>query len=270
LTKKIIGIIGCGAIGSALAEYASKNMTGSLERIIFFDIDPDKATSLMKKVAISETASSKKEVIDRAHLVIETATKKIVPELLKTIIEKKKDLIVLSIGGLLGCEDLIEEARKKNIRIILPSGAISGIDALKASKIAGLESVTLTTRKAPKSIKGAPYLEENGIDVDALTEETVVFEGNAREAMEGFPKNVNVSALLSIAGLGAEKTKVKIVISPDYTKNIHEIEIISKAGSVTTKVQNIPSPSNPKTSYLAALAAITALENYFDSIRIGT
>ncbi|MFQ5952709.1 MAG: aspartate dehydrogenase domain-containing protein, partial [Candidatus Omnitrophota bacterium] len=135
---------------------------------------------------------------------------------------------------------------------------------------AGIESVTITTRKPPKSIKGAPYLSENNIDVEGIKEETVIFEGNALDAIKGFPKNINVSALLSIAGIGPEKTRVKIVVSPEYTRNTHEIEVKSKAGTIKTRTENVPSPDNPKTSYLAALAAIASLRGYFDSIKIGT
>ncbi|MBD3426310.1 MAG: aspartate dehydrogenase [Candidatus Omnitrophica bacterium] len=268
--KKTIGIVGCGAIGSYLADYACENMTGRISGVVIWDKDAEKSESLYGKVPRVKIAGELEELAEQADLIIEAASPMAVPGLFEVALEKGKDLIVMSIGGLLGNEHLLAAAREKGIRLMLPSGAIAGIDALKASKIAGLESVTITTRKAPRSVKGAPYLADEGIDVDSIDKETVIFEGNALEAIKGFPKNINVSALLSIAGLGGEKTKVRIIVSPEYTRNSHEVEMISGAGRVLTRTENTPSPSNPKTSYLAALAAITSLQGYFDTVRIGT
>jgi aspartate dehydrogenase len=270
MDKKTVGIIGCGAIGTALAEYAEKEMSSKIDKIALWDTDAGKADVLAKKLQGVEVASGMEELVNSSDLVIEAASPFAVPEVFKAVLGQKKDIIVMSIGGLLGNEHLLEAAREKGVRVILPSGAISGIDALNASKVSGLESVTITTRKAPRSVKGAPYLDEKGIDVDSIKEETVIFEGNAFEAIKGFPKNVNVSALLSIAGMGGEKTRVRIIVSPEYTKNSHEVEIVSKAGRVLTRTENVPSPTNPKTSYLAALAGITSLRDYFDTVRIGT
>lgn len=270
MDKKTIGIVGCGAIGSYLAEYACENMTGKISSVVIWDKDAEKAEFLSSRVRRVKMAGGLEDLARQADVIIEAASPLAVPDLFKVALEKQKDLIVMSIGGLLGNEHLLAAAREKGIRVTLPSGAIAGIDALKASKIAGLESVTITTRKAPRSVKGAPYLAEKGIDVDSIDKETVIFEGNALEAIKGFPKNVNVSALLSIAGMGGEKTKVRIIVSAEYTRNSHEVEIISGSGRVLARTENVPSPSNPKTSYLAALAAITSLREYFDTVRIGT
>ncbi|RKY42445.1 MAG: aspartate dehydrogenase [Candidatus Makaraimicrobium thalassicum] len=270
MRQKIIGIIGCGAIGSALAEYAEKNMAALITETVLYDIDARKAEALSGKLRRAGIAGSLEEAVDKADLVIEAASARIVPDLLRAVFDRGKDAMVMSVGGLLRSEDLLGAAREKGITLVLPSGAVPGIDALKAADIAGIESVTLTTRKGPESIKGAPYLSEKGIDVKAITGEDVVFEGNALEAMRGFPKNINVSALLSIAGIGAERTRVRIVVSPAYTRNIHEIEVRSKAGIMTMRTENVPSPDNPRTSYLAVLAAVAALKGYFDTVRIGT
>ena len=271
MRKKAIGIIGCGVIGSALAEYAKKELTEKIEKIILYDSDSEKMTSLAGKLSRrSQAAGSISEVVSESDLAIEAATPKIVGEVLDAAISRKKDVMIMSVGGLLESEKELEKARALDIKVLVPSGAIAGIDAIKASKKAGIESVTITTRKSPKSIKGAPYLLEKNIDVDKIEKETVIFEGNAAEAVKGFPKNINVSALLSIAGIGAEKTRVRITVSPEYTRNTHEIAVKGKAGVITARTENVPSPANPKTSYLAALAAIESLRGYFDSVRIGT
>ncbi|MDP8299754.1 MAG: aspartate dehydrogenase [Candidatus Tantalella remota] len=265
-----VGIIGCGAIGSALAAHVSEKMSDKIEKMILCDVDGEKVKDLAAKTANAEACSDIGETIEKSDLVIEAVSPVVAPEVLKSAISKNTSVMLMSIGGLLDNEDLLDEARSAGVKVLLPSGAISGIDAIKAARVSGIESVTITTRKAPKSLTGAPYLADKGIDVDSIDDETVIFEGSAREAIKGFPKNVNVAVLLSLAGIGVDKTKVRIVVSPDYTSNTHEIEVISAAGTVATRTQNVPSPTNPKTSYMAALAAITALEGYFDSVSIGT
>ncbi len=266
----IVGIIGCGAIGSVLAAYVSEKMSDKIEKMILCDLDSEKLKELLAKTDNSEASSDIGETIDKSDLVIEAVSPAVAQEVLKRAIAKNTSVMLMSIGGLLDNEGLLDEARAAGVQVLLPSGAISGIDGVKAARVSGIESVTITTRKAPKSLKGAPYLADKEIDVDSIEGETVIFDGSARDAIKGFPKNVNVAVLLSLAGIGVDKTKVRIVVSPEYTSNTHEIEVKSASGTVSTRTQNVPSPANPKTSYLAALAAITALEGYFDSVRIGT
>jgi aspartate dehydrogenase len=268
--KKVIAIIGCGAIGSALAGHISEKMDRYVSRQVLYDVDAAAAEVLAKKIGASQIARDMEEAAEKSDVIVEASQKSAVPELLRTAVEKGRDIMIMSIGGLMGEEGLLDQARERGISVMLPSGAIAGIDAVKAARIAGIDSVTLTTRKSPASLKGAPYLAENNVDLDSIKKETVIFDGNALEAIKGFPKNVNVSALLSIAGIGAEKTKVKIVTSSEYTSNIHEISIESKAGRFTFRTENVPFPSNPKTSYLAALSAMATLEEYFDAIKVGS
>ncbi len=270
MSRKTLGIIGCGNIGSALARAAAGEMTAHISALILWDIDPRKTALLEKELSVARTASDAEEVLATADLTIEAVSPSLARELVKTAVRKRKDILVMSVGGILDNMELLQEARQKGVKIILPSGAVSGIDALKAARIGGLDSVTLTTRKPPGSVKGAPYLKEKGIDIGSVTEETVIFEGNAADAVKAFPRNINVSALLSIAGIGAQKTGVRIIVSPEYKTNIHEIEIKGMSGTIITRTENIPSPENPKTSYLAVLSAIAALREYFDTVRVGT
>jgi aspartate dehydrogenase len=154
--------------------------------------------------------------------------------------------------------------------VYLPSGAISGIDAIKSARNE-LESVTITTTKHPRSLKGAKFFETSNLDLDNISDETIIFEGTASEAVRLFPKNVNVSALLSLAGLGSHETIVKVVADPNTDKNIHKIEAVGKFGKINTVVENIPDSTNPKTSRLAILSAIETLRSICsDEIKIGT
>lgn len=266
MDKKTVGIIGCGNIGQKIAGYINKDLSNYVSKLFVWDVDKLRE----KNIKNASRAKSLVKLVKSSDLVIECAAPPIVKEVLALAIKNKKDAIVLSIGGLLDNPGLLARARKNGTRIILPSGAISGIDALKAAKLAGIKSVTITTKKHPKSLKNSMYLRMKGIDTAKFKKDTIVFNDTARAAIKAFPKNVNVSVLLSIAGIGPDKTKVKVIVCPKLKKNVHEIEIKSKACDIFTRVENLPSPDNPGTSYLAILSAITSLREYFDTIRIGT
>jgi len=265
-----IGIIGCGNIGSALARACSREFPEYISGINLWDTDKDKPDALAKELEIAETSESEEALITSSDLIVEAVSPEVAGRLAERAVRDKKDILIVSIGGLLGREDLLERADIEGIRLMLPSGAIAGIDAIKAAKQAGIDSVTLTTRKPPASLKGAEYLIRNGIDIDEIDRETVIFEGSACEAIKVFPKNINVSVLLSIAGIGPENTKVKIITSPDFTGNSHEVVVKGRSGTITARTDNVPSPENPKTSYLAILSVVAAVKDYFKTVRIGS
>ncbi|MBF0252367.1 MAG: DUF108 domain-containing protein [Candidatus Omnitrophica bacterium] len=268
--KKTLGIIGCGNIGTIIVRSYEKQLSDVVSKINLFDIDNIKMTALSKEAACSVAAQDMEELIMHSDIVVEAVSPRLVPEVLELCIKHSKDILVMSVGGILECEELIELARHKHINVILPSGAIAGIDAVKTAKISGIENVTITTRKPPKSLKGVAYLEQKGIDIDLIKKETVIFEGTAREAIKIFPQNINVSVILSLAGIGPDKTKVRIITSPEFTGNSHEIQVKAASGTITTIADNVQSPDNPKTSYLAGLSAVAALKQYCDPIKIGT
>jgi len=179
--------------------------------------------------------------------------------------------MVMSAGGIAGDYLSISSlARKTGSKVYLPSGAVCGIDGVKAAMLGGIKTAELTTRKPPAALKGAPFIDKHGIDLDAINSETTIFEGSAREAIEGFPANINVSCTLSMAGIGIDKTKIKIITSPDYKSNSHEIVVEGEFGKLTARTENVPSPANPKTSYLAALSAIATLRQIVEPLKIGT
>lgn len=265
-----VGIIGCGAIGSEIAAACQKRLKAKIDLVAVCDADTKKAETLAAALGKGVEALTMDALIKKADLVIEAASAAISANVAEKCIREKKDCMVMSVGGLLGREKLLESAKDKGIRLYIPSGAICGLDGLKAASIGKIASVTLTTRKPPKGLAGAPYLKEKNIDVAGIDRETVVFEGSALEAVKGFPQNINVAAVLSLAGIGAERTRVRIVTSPAYSANIHEVEITGECGVIRTRAENVPSPNNPKTSYLAIMSAIALLEGITSGIRIGT
>ena len=270
--KKIkVGIIGCGTIGQEIARSCvGVDLSDKVELLAVCDVDQSKIDALKKELNKKIAALTLDGLIKRVDLVIEAASAEISAEVMEKAIKNGKDIMVMSVGGLLGHEKLLDEAKERGIKVYIPSGAICGIDGLKAASVGKIESVTLTTKKPPKGLEGAPYLVARNINLKDIKEETAVFEGTAEEAAKGFPKNINVCAVLSLAGLGAKNTLVRIVTSPDFKKNIHELEIIGDAGRITTKTENVPSKANPRTSALAILSAIATLEGITSDVRIGT
>jgi aspartate dehydrogenase len=271
-----IGILGCGTIGSELAS-AIQDGTITWPLTAVYDRDADSANAMIAEFPSDErplVASDLDELTDEADLVVETAGQRAVQESAVPVLEAGCDLMLLSVGALADDdlrESILQTAETEDATVHAPSGAIAGIDAIKAAALTGdLESVTLRTRKNPSGLAGAPYIEENDIDLEGMTEETVVFEGTATEAAAAFPSNINVAVSLSLAGIGTEETTVTIVADPEEENNVHRIEASGGMGRIETEVHNVPSPTNPKTSYLAALSAIEKLRGLSATLRVGT
>lgn len=271
---KKIGLLGCGAIGTQIAlAIDSGKIPAELTHI--YDFDGAKAEALLAKLAKKPTLVANPHLLssNNVDIVVEAASQEAVKNHALSILQNKKDLMIMSVGALLDESvfdilfDACVEFKKK---IYLPSGAIAGLDALKSVKNE-LESVTLTTTKNPKSLTGAKFFSVRNVDVNSIVQKTVIFEGAAKEAVTLFPANINVAALLSLAGLGSEKTSVKVVADPATDKNTHQIEAKGKFGKITIQVENVPDSSNPKTSRLAILSAIECLRAICsDDIKIGT
>lgn len=268
-----VGIVGCGAIGSSLARAVARDFKQQAKLVALFDLQPEKSRKLSRRLSGGDglVVRDIRRLIQRSELVIEAASAASSLSIAKEALSRGRDIMLMSIGGVINAFTRLNLlAAKNNCRIFLPSGAIAGIDALKAAKAAGIKSVVLTTRKNPAAFKNVRYVEAKGIKLDKIKGEKVLFYGSARQAVKNFPQNINVAAILSIAGIGQERTRVRIIASPEVKENVHEIEVVSRAGKVFTRTQNILHPDNPKTSYLAVLSAIATLKQIFTSVKIGT
>jgi len=178
-------------------------------------------------------------------------------------------VMVLSAGALLPRPELIDLAKERGGQIIVPTGALIGLDAVTAAAEGEIRSVRMITRKPPRGLAGAPYLERNGISVEGLNGAKLVFSGTAREAAAGFPANVNVAAALSLAGIGPDRTTIEIWADPAVTRNCHRIEVESDSAMFSMSIENIPS-ENPKTGRITALSALAALRKLHAPLRVGT
>jgi len=270
MNKLKIGIIGCGTIGSKLAKVIDKELKDRAWIAGLCDIDKEKLERLCRSLKSKPASLRLLDLIKKSDLTIEAASAKVSAHILKNAINAKKDVMLMSVGGLLGHERLFKLAQKRGIKVYLPSGAIGGVDAIKAASQAKIRSARLITRKPPRGLEGAPYIIKNKINLKNIKGEKILFDGPAAEAVKAFPKNINVSALLSLVGIGAKKTRVTIVTSPSFKQNSHQIEVRGDFGKLFTKTENVLSPDNPKTSYLAVLSAIATLKQILSSVRMGT
>ena len=210
---------------------------------------------------------------EKIQLVIEAASQKAVRQYAVKALSEGKDLMVMSTGALLDEELFMEVsnvARQRGRKVYVPSGAIVGLDNVKAAAVRSIDEVMLITRKPPRSFKGALLIKKRGIDLSRLDKPVLLFEGPAREAVKLFPRNVNVSASLSLAGVGPDRTRVRVIVDPEAENIMHEIHVRGEFGEILTRTINKPFPENPKTSYIAALSAIATLRKISGSIVVGT
>jgi aspartate dehydrogenase len=275
MPEKRVGLLGCGTIGSQLAIAVDSGKVANASLASLFDIIGSSAQSLKSKMQSSPDAYSDfaQFVSSDIDIVVEAASQDAVRKFGKAVLEAGKDMMVMSVGALADktfLSELVQVASKKGCRIYVPTGAIAGIDAIRSVKHL-LESVTLTTTKNPKALAGAPFFETSEVKLEDIAKKTVVYEGPASEAVRAFPANVNVAAVLSLAGIGVDKTQVRIVADPAATTNQHEIIATGSFGQLHITVNNVPSPGNPKTSFLAVLSAIECLRSICDDgMRIGS
>jgi len=274
MNKKInIGIVGCGAIGSSLAKTVKLQLSKQANLAAFYDFDSVKALKLAKGLRVNKgsVVNNLGALIKKSDLVIEAASAACSWDIAQKSLNKGRSVMIMSVGGVIErVTQLNNLAQKHNTHVYIPSGAIAGIDALKAAASGKIDKVTLTTYKNPLAFKGVRYVEESGINLSSIKSDKVLFSGPAVKAVKLFPQNINVAAVLSMAGIGAKKTIVKIVACPKAGKNIHQIEIESSAGKITTRTENVLHPENPKTSYLAVLAAVATLKQILVPVKIGT
>jgi aspartate dehydrogenase len=265
-----IGLVGCGSIGKVIARsIAEKRIKAELKCV--YDMDRENAEEFAEKfhTEYMEFDEMLKQELD---LVLEAASQEAVRTLMPKALKAKKNVMIMSTGALAD-EKLLQEigelAEKNNLKVYLPSGAIAGLDGIKSARDE-IERVMIKTTKPPKSLEGAPFFEKHPMNLSEIKKPTVIYEGNAEEAVKLFPSNINVAASLSLAGIGPKRTKVQIVADPNIKSNIHEIIAEGRFGVLKTRVENVPSPDNPKTSYLAALSAVATLRKIGEAIQVGT
>jgi aspartate dehydrogenase len=265
-----VAVGGFGAIGKVVAEALDHGVEG-LRLAAVSARDAGRAERAVAGFATPVPVLPLDRLWEAADIVVECAPAVHLRDLAEPALAHGRSVIVLSCGALLDNFDLVDLARRQGGRILVPTGALIGLDAVQAAALgAGISSVQMITRKPPGGLEGAPYLVAHQIRVTGLTEPKLVFSGSAREAARGFPANVNVAAALALAGIGPDRTTIEIWADPGVTRNIHRIEVTADAASFAMEIQNVPSLENPRTGRLTPLSAIALLKKLSSPLAIGT
>ncbi|WP_285766826.1 aspartate dehydrogenase [Peribacillus sp. SI8-4] len=259
-----LGLIGCGNIGKFLLQAINEDGLLPGSRIVALYARREEIAAQLSEQFKANAYGDVDGLLEAdVDFIIEAATVEAAKEYAANVLRSGKDLLLSSIGAMADAafaETVNKLCRMNDVQLFLPSGAIGGLDVLKsANAMYGLESVSITTRKPPSALPAG----------SSLANEKVLFVGSAAEAIKKFPRNINVAVVLSLAGIGTEHTKVKIIADPNVVKNIHLIEATGSFGKLKLEVENDPMPNNPKTSYLAALSVLATLQNKENRVQIG-
>jgi aspartate dehydrogenase len=263
-----VAVVGLGSIGRKVVEALDQGIDGLVLAAVSVQ-DPAKHRDFLAGLKKPPAIVPIDGLADIADMVIECAPAKLVRSIVAPFVSRGKTAVVLSAGALLVNEDLIELAKLHDGQIVVPTGALIGLDAMTAAAEGKILSVRMVTRKPVKGLIGAPYLVEHNIDIEHITEPLRVFEGTAREAAKGFPANLNVAVALSLAGLGPDRTRLEIWADPTVTRNVHRMEVDSDSARFSMTIENIPS-ENPKTGRITALSVIAYLRKQRSALRVGT
>ena len=259
---KRVAVAGLGVIGMRVARYIDDGAVEGIELSAVASRNTEKASKSAAELKKVPVVCSLKELPKLADIIVDCTPASIFREVAETVIAEGKILMPLSVAALLENMDLVDLARETGAQIIVPTGAIIGLDTVRAMAVGEIHSIVLETRKPPNGLAGAPHLVNNNISVEDLTEAKLVFKGNAREAAKGFPANVNVAAALSLAGIGPDKTEVEVWADPAVDRNMQTVTIVSDSGDATMKMRNIPSVENPRTGKIVAQSVVATLKRH--------
>jgi aspartate dehydrogenase len=263
-----VGLAGLGAVGLEVARRLIAGVPGlRLTAVAVREVD--KARHALPQVGDTIALRKATDLAADCDVVVECLPPALFREVAISAIDRGRLFMPLSVAQLLEHGDLIERARQKGARILVPTGALIGFDAVRAAAEGSIRSVNMVTRKQPAGLDGAPYLRERGILVTGLMAPLKVFDGTAREGARGFPTNVNVAAALSLAGIGPDRTHLEIWADPTVTMNTHSITVDADTARFTMTIENVPS-ENPRTGKVVALSTVAALRALVSELKVGS
>ncbi len=264
-----VGVAGLGAIGMAVARGLEQGIPGlALAAVAARDLE--RARGRIADFSTPPEVVEAAQLATLADVIVECAPASVFRDIAEPALAAGRTLIPASIGALLAHEDLIDLAARGGGHIIAPTGALIGLDAVRAAAEGKIASVRMITRKPPASLAGAPYLAEHDIRLDGLTAPLKIFDGNARDGARGFPANVNVAAALSLAGIGPERTHLEIWADPALSRNTHHIEVEADSARFSMTIENVPSEENPRTGRITALSLLATLRRLTATLTVGT
>ena len=265
-----VGLVGCGIIGSRLALTLQRVYAKTARVVALHDRDPSQAVALQRRLAHRPSIVSLPALIRRSDVVIEAASASVAGDVVRRAVRANRRVLVMSVGGLLRDRTWQRLAARSRAQVYLPSGALAGLDGVKAMALGRLHRVCLTTRKPPRALADAPYVRRKRLRLDRLTRPSLIFEGSPLAAVSAFPQNTNIAAALTLAsGISDRRARIRVIADPTIHVNIHELEVEGDCGRLQCRVESCPS-ANPKTSELAVRSAVATLQRLFEPIAIGT
>ncbi|MDE2906076.1 MAG: aspartate dehydrogenase [Acidobacteriota bacterium] len=272
-SKHRVRTVAIGSLGTVGLEVARRIDAGEIDGLTLRAVsarDHERARNRMRGFRSPVDVVAADGLAERADIVVECAPAALFREIAEPVVRAGKTLVAISAGALLDHADLVETARATGAQIVVPSGAVMGLDAVRGAAESGIASVTMITRKPPGGLAGAPHLVEHGIDVNGLDAPLKVFEGSARDGARGFPANVNVAAALGLAGIGPERTRLEIWADPGVTRNTHEIRLEAETVRFRLRIENVPSRENPRTGRSVAPSVVATLRRFVAPLVVGT
>ena len=263
-----VGLAGLGAVGLGVARRLETGIPGLVLAAIAVR-DADKARRNLPEAGARIPIVAAEALAQSCDIVVECLPPEMFRKVAISAIEAGKIFMPLSVGQLLENWDLVERAKVTGARILVPTGALLGLDAVRAAAEGTIRSVKMITRKPPSGLEGAPYLVEHGISLADLKAPKKIFDGSARDGARGFPANVNVAAALSLAGIGPDKTRLEIWADPTIDRNTHRIEVDADTARFSMMIEGVPS-ENPRTGRIVPLSAIAALRGLVSELKVGT
>lgn len=264
-----VGIIGLGTIGNVVAK-ALDDGIGGMRLAAIASGRRDKAIASIAKLSEQVDLLTIDEVAERCDIIVDCAPKAVFRDIAMAALSRGRTLVTVSGAGILANEDIEEVARQNGGQLVLATGALLGLDAVRAAAEGTIHSVRMITRKPPNALRDAPHIIDNNISLDRLNGAIQVFEGSAREGAKAFPANVNVAAALGLAGIGADATQLEVWADPHLDRNTHSIEVDADSAKFTLQIENVQSESNPGTGKITALSVIACLRGMTAPMKVGS
>ncbi len=264
-----VAIGGLGTVGAVVAQRLDAGIPG-LTLVAVSARDRARAAQRVAALRRPVPILALPELADVADVVVECAPASVFAEVAEPATKAGRVFIPISVGALLSHWHIVELAASHGARIIVPSGALIGLDAVRAVAEGEIHSVRMITRKPPRALAGSPYVEEHGIELDQIAQPVRIFQGTAREGAQGFPANVNVAAALGLAGIGVDRTQLEIWADPTVNRNTHNIVVEADSARFELTIENVPTEENPRTGKTVALSVIATLKRLVSPLTVGT
>jgi aspartate dehydrogenase len=264
-----VGIAGFGTIGMAVGRRLQAGLDGMRLAAVTSGRE-EKAKQGLASIGSEAPVLSPAALADACDIIVECAPTAAFLSIAEPAMDAGRQMVTVSAAALIENMEIVDRARANGGRIIMATGALLGLDAVRAAALGEIHSVTMITRKPPRSLKGAPHLDQIGVDVMALDAPMLLFDGSAREGARGFPANVNVAAALALAGVGPDRTRLQIWADPGLERNTHTIRVEADSAAFEMFIQNVPSPEKPGTGKITALSMIAALQGLVSPLKVGS